>query len=85
MNDGANLADRIRDKIAANLLPHEHPEKTGTGHGAGDPCAGCEEPIKAAQVEYRIGEDTNITHRPRAQHALGHILGDQRGDQDRRE
>jgi hypothetical protein len=29
MNDGANLADRIRNKISANVLPHEHPEKTG--------------------------------------------------------
>jgi hypothetical protein len=63
MNGGANLADRVRDKISANLLPHEHPEKTGTRHGAGDPCAVCDEPIQPAQVEYWIGPDTNITHR----------------------
>jgi hypothetical protein len=56
MNDGARLADRVRDKIAKGLLPRDRPDKIGTGHGAGEPCAACEEPIQAAQIEYRAGE-----------------------------
>jgi hypothetical protein len=63
MNDGARLPDRLLDKIAKGLLPRDRPEKLGTGHGAGDPCAACEEPIQAAQIEYRIGANTQITHR----------------------
>jgi hypothetical protein len=46
MND--RPGDGIRDKISANVLPRDRPEKIGTGHGAGDPCAACEEPIQAA-------------------------------------
>jgi hypothetical protein len=63
MNDDARLADRLLDKIAKGLLPRDRPEKIGTGHGAGDPCGACEEPIQAAQLEYRIGANTQITHR----------------------
>jgi hypothetical protein len=63
MNDGARLADRVRDKIAKGLLPRDRPDKIGTGHGAGEPCAACEEPIQAAQIEYRVGANTQITHR----------------------
>jgi hypothetical protein len=63
MNDGARLRDHLLDKIAKGLLPREKPAKIATGHGANDPCAACDETIQAVQVEYRIGANTQITHR----------------------
>jgi hypothetical protein len=63
MNDGANLADASGTRSPPTCCPMSTPRKPGTSHGAGDPCAVCDEPIQPAQVEYRIGTDTNITHR----------------------
>jgi hypothetical protein len=50
-----SLADQIRDKLDAGLLPRVQPEKMWTGYGHGNSCDGCGEPIHPAQVEYEVG------------------------------
>ena len=49
-----SLAEQIRNKLDAGLLPRVLPEKIGTGYGHGDPCDGCGQPIHPAQVEYEF-------------------------------
>src|SRR5262245_51956142 len=49
-----SLAQQIRDKLDAGLLPRVLPEKVFTRNGTGDPCAGCSQPIFPAQVEYEF-------------------------------
>jgi hypothetical protein len=50
-----SLADQIRNKLDAGLLPGVQPEKMWTGYGHDNFCDGCGEPIHPAQVEYEIG------------------------------
>ena len=47
-----SLAEMVRDKLATGTLPLEDPVKLWAGHGRGQPCAACEQPILEAQVEY---------------------------------
>jgi hypothetical protein len=64
MNEGcSNLADRIRDKLAAHDLPREQPVKTSGGYGQGHACDACDEAIQKAQVEYHIEALGNRTYR----------------------
>jgi hypothetical protein len=49
-----SLAELIRDKIDAGVLPRLLPEKMWTRYGRGDPCDGCAQPIHPAQVEYEF-------------------------------
>jgi hypothetical protein len=49
-----SLADQIRDKLDADVLPHVLPEKMWTGFGHGNPCNGCSQPIHPAQIEYHF-------------------------------
>ena len=46
------IADRIRLKLDVRLLPHRRPEKLYGGHGHGQPCSACDEPIFPAQIQY---------------------------------
>ena len=62
-NEGISLADRIRDKLAANVLPREQPIKTSGGYGQGHPCDACDEAIEKAQVEYQIDGLGDRRHR----------------------
>lgn len=48
------LADKIRSKLAAKLLPTGEPVKTWAGHGRGTLCAGCDEPIRPFQIQYEL-------------------------------
>ena len=48
------LAERIRDRLAAGTLLRDIPRQLWPGYGGGQPCAGCEEPILPAQVEYEL-------------------------------
>jgi hypothetical protein len=48
------LAERIRDRLAAGTLPRDIPRRLWPGYGGGQPCAGCDEPILPAQVEYEL-------------------------------
>jgi hypothetical protein len=52
MPERISLADQIRDKLDAGVLPRVLPEKMWTGYGQGNPCDGCGEPIHPAQIEY---------------------------------
>jgi hypothetical protein len=53
-----SLADQIRDKLDAGLLPRALPEKMWTGYGQGNPCDGCGQPIFPAQIEYESVPDS---------------------------
>jgi len=47
-----SLADLVRDKLDAGTLPHDSPVKLWAGHGRGQLCTVCEQPILTSQVEY---------------------------------
>ena len=57
-----SLADQIRGKLDAGVLPHVRPEnlpeKMWTGYGCGNPCHGCSQPIYPAQIEYHFPLDS---------------------------
>ena len=57
-----SLADQIRGKLDAGVLPHVRPEnlpeKMWTGYGCGNPCNGCSQPIYPAQIEYHFPLDS---------------------------
>src|SRR5262245_52147488 len=48
------LADRIRRKLDAAILPSGEPVKTRTGYGSGLLCVACDAVIFAAQVEVEL-------------------------------
>jgi hypothetical protein len=58
-----SLADQIRDKLDAGLLPLVLPEKMWTGYGHGNPCDGCVQPIHPAQIEYHFLLDSGDVFR----------------------
>ena len=47
-------AAMVRTKIDAGVLPADLPVKLWAGHGGGELCAVCEEPIVEAQTEYEV-------------------------------
>lgn len=47
-----SLADMVREKIGARLLPVADPVKLWAGLGSGRRCTACEQPILPAQTEY---------------------------------
>jgi hypothetical protein len=49
-----SLANKIRHKLDAGRLPSVMPEKMWTGYGQQYDCDGCDEPIRAAQIEYEF-------------------------------
>jgi hypothetical protein len=53
-----SLADQIRDKLDAGVLPRVVPEKMWTGYGHGNPCDGCGQPIHPAKIEYHLLVDS---------------------------
>jgi hypothetical protein len=55
-----SLAEQIRNKLDAGLLPRLLPEKIRTGYGHGDPCDGCGQPIQQAQVAYEFPMRTDF-------------------------
>jgi hypothetical protein len=58
-----SLADQICDKLDAGGLPRVLPEKMWTGHGHGNPCKGCSQPIHPAQIEYDFLVDSGDVFR----------------------
>jgi len=46
--------DRIREKMATGALPRKGPAKMWAGHGHGEACAGCDQPIQPDQIEYEF-------------------------------
>ena len=53
MDEGAALANQIRDKLDADLLPVVVPPKIWEGYGHGDSCSACDRPVHRTQLEYR--------------------------------
>jgi hypothetical protein len=49
-----SLAELIRNKLDAGLLPRILPDKMLTGYGDSGPCDGCDQPIYPPQVEYKF-------------------------------
>ena len=48
--ENLSLASQIRDKLDAGVLPRVLPEKMWTGYGHGNPCGGCSQLIRPAQL-----------------------------------
>jgi hypothetical protein len=63
MAEGISLADQIRNKLDADVLPRVLPEKMWTAYGRGNPCDGCGEPIHPAQIEYEFILDSGDVFR----------------------
>jgi hypothetical protein len=61
-DEKVSLADHIRDKLDAGLLPRVLPGKMGTGYGRGNSCDGCGDPINPAQVEYEFRIEGDSDH-----------------------
>jgi hypothetical protein len=49
-----SLANQIRKKVAAGLLPRVRTDKMLTGYGHIGPCDRCDQPIYPPQVEYKF-------------------------------
>lgn len=54
MDDTISLANEIRDRLDAGLLPLAVPVRLIGDHGHGEACNACERPIVPAQLEYRL-------------------------------
>jgi len=52
--------DKIRGKIASGALPRKGPAKMWAGHGKGETCAGCDQPITPEQIEYEFTDGATI-------------------------
>jgi hypothetical protein len=52
------LADQIRNKLDAGVLPRALPAKMWTGYGHANPCDGCDQPVDPVQIEYQFIEDS---------------------------
>jgi hypothetical protein len=55
------VADMIRCKIDADVLPHKRPAKLWAGHGSNRLCAGCDTPIPKSALEYELDDDDEVT------------------------
>ena len=53
MNDDV-LRARIRELIAAGLVPCDEPHKVWAGRGNGTHCLACGQTITSAEVEYEV-------------------------------
>jgi hypothetical protein len=70
LDEKTSLAEKIRDKLDAGLLPRILPEKMWAGYGHDNPCGGCSEPILPAQVEYEFQGAGELRPRVPAPHRL---------------
>jgi hypothetical protein len=48
------IADLVRERLVADLLPWDEPVKVWAGYGRGQRCAACDETILPAQIEYEL-------------------------------
>jgi len=51
------VAEMIRHKLDAGILPAEAAALVWSGHGTGQPCVVCDQPIVGAQTEYEAQYD----------------------------
>jgi hypothetical protein len=52
--------EKIREKLLTGTLPRTPRARMWAGNGAGEPCAGCDQPIEPDQVEYEFGNGALI-------------------------
>jgi hypothetical protein len=57
------LTAMIRDRVIDGVLPREKCQVTWFGYGKGRPCAACDQPILAADVEVECDLPKEITFR----------------------
>jgi hypothetical protein len=53
-NDPADVAEAVRRKIAAGILPTQIPDKTWAGHGTGRTCDACGLQITPEDIEHEF-------------------------------
>jgi hypothetical protein len=53
-----SLAEIVREKLNAGILPLDDPVRTWAGFGSGKQCSVCEQPIQPSQTEYELRYDT---------------------------
>jgi hypothetical protein len=54
MPDTKRIADLIRERIIAGVLPKIEHDKRWVGYGQGRPCHACDDVILPAQVEHEL-------------------------------
>jgi hypothetical protein len=84
-DDVAALAERIRGKIDAGLLPPQPPKSLQAGRGDGSTCSACDRPIPRDDHEWSFWSGGVLTHRFHvACHRLWEAECRKRGWRDRR-
>jgi hypothetical protein len=68
-----SLAEIVREKFNAGILPLEDPARTWAGFGTGDQCSVCGQPIQPSQTEYELRYDNRA---PLRFHVVCHSLWD---------
>ena len=66
------LRVRIRQLIEQGVLPVMVPKQIAGGYGAGQLCAGCDQPITSNQVVYEVTDERN--GRPLSFHLGCHVV-----------
>ena len=51
---GFDLVSLAREKVAADSLPREVPDRTAIGYGSDDPCSLCDRPVSGVDVEHEF-------------------------------
>jgi hypothetical protein len=59
----SSLAEVVRQKIGAGVLPSGEPVNVWTGNGRGKPCSACERRILPSQPEYEVASGAGFTVR----------------------
>ena len=57
MQNGGSIADQVRRKLDDGLLPRAKPAKLWGGHGRGEPCSACGQPVFPAQIQYEFDDE----------------------------
>jgi hypothetical protein len=48
------LVEKVHSKLLDGVLPREEPVKFRAGHGRGEVCMACDEPVVPAEVVYEV-------------------------------
>ena len=61
--DSRDVSLMIRDKLTADKLPLDAPERIWVGNGTGLTCSACDQPVTDAEREYEFDSPTHGTVR----------------------
>jgi hypothetical protein len=50
----SDLVPLVHQKLAADALPREVPDRTSVGYGNDDPCSLCDHPVSGIDVEHEF-------------------------------